>query len=98
MALKEKVESTDLASGMPAFEEAFQTFLHEELSALAVKALAEEVEKTTQRLGDMIKQTEDNLSRKDARLEELATLESHIDTTYATAPTAILESDTKARA
>lgn len=95
MALKEKVESADLASGMPAFEEAFQTFLHEELSALAVKALAEEVEKTTQRLGDMIKQTEDNLSRKDARLEELATLESHIDTTYATAPTAILESDTK---
>ena len=95
MALKEKVENTDLASGMPAFEEAFQTFLHEELSALAVKALAEEVEKTTQRLGDMIKQTEDNLSRKDARLEELATLETHIDKTYATAPTAILESDTK---
>ena len=94
-ALKEKVQNTDLSSGMPPFEVDFQNFLNDELSALAVKALAEEVEKTTQRLGDMITQTEENLKRKDARLEELATLESHIKQTYRTPKTAMIESDTK---
>jgi len=95
MALREKVESTELQSGMAPFEGAFHTFLNDELSALAVKALAEEVDKTQQRLGDLIEQTEANLKRKDERLEELSQLENHVRKTYATANTSMLESDTK---
>lgn len=95
MALREKVEGAELQSGMAPFEQAFHTFLNEELSALAVKALAEEVDKTQQRLGDLIEQTEANLKRKDERLVELQQLEDHVRKTYATANTSMLESDMK---
>lgn len=95
MALREKVESEDFQSGMQPFENAFHSFLNDELSALAVKALAEEVDKTQQRLGDLIKQTEVNLKRKDERLEELQVLEQHVRKSFATANTSMLESDTK---
>lgn len=95
MALKEKVEGADFASGMPPFEENFHTFLNDELSALAVQALAEEVDKTEQRLGDLIAQTEDNLKRKDERLAELTTLEQHIKTKFSALNTSMMESETK---
>lgn len=95
MALKEKVEGADFASGMPPFEDAFHTFLNDELSALAVQALAEEVDKTEQRLGDLIAQTEENLKRKDERLAELITLEKHVQSKFSTINTSMIESETK---
>ncbi|KOS69014.1 GTPase [Lysinibacillus contaminans] len=95
MALKEKVEGADFASGMPPFEDAFYTFLNEELSALAVQALAEEVDKTEQRLGDLIAQTEENLKRKDERLAELETLEKHVKSKFSALNTGMMESETK---
>ena len=93
--MKEKVEGADLTSGMPPFEKDFHTFLNDELSALAVQALAEEVDKTEQRLADLIAQTEENLKRKDERLEELATLEQHIQSKFSVLNTSMLESETK---
>ncbi|CAM5298718.1 GTPase OS=Lysinibacillus sphaericus OX=1421 GN=LS41612_14650 PE=4 SV=1 [Lysinibacillus sphaericus] len=95
MALKEKVEGASFASGMPPFEDAFHTFLNDELSALAVQALAEEVDKTEQRLGDLIAQTEENLKRKDERLAELTTLEQHIKSKFNALNTSMMESETK---
>ncbi len=95
LALKEKVEGADLTSGMPPFESDFHTFLNDELSALAVQALAEEVDKTEQRLADLIAQTEENLKRKDERLEELTTLEQHIQSKFSVLNTSMLESETK---
>ncbi|UED82013.1 dynamin family protein [Lysinibacillus sp. CD3-6] len=95
MALKEKVEGGSFASGMPPFEDAFHTFLNDELSALAVQALAEEVDKTEQRLGDLIAQTEENLKRKDERLAELTTLEQHIKSKFNALNTSMMESETK---
>lgn len=92
-ALREKQQAQDLASGMPAFEEAFQHFLNDELQALAVQALQEEVEKAHARLHDLIVQTEANLLRKDDRLEELTQLEQHIEKAYTSVQTAMLESD-----
>ncbi len=78
MALKEKQEQANLGSGIAPFEEAFHHFLNDELMGIAVQALHEEVEKTHARLHDLIEQTEDNLKRKDERLEELAQLEQHV--------------------
>ena len=95
MALKEKVEGADFASGMPPFEDAFHTFLNEELSALAVQALAEEVDKTEQRFGDLITQTEENLKRKDERLAELVALEKHVQSKFSTVNTGMMESEMK---
>ncbi|OEC01761.1 GTPase [Lysinibacillus sphaericus] len=95
MALKEKVEGASFASGMPPFEDAFHKFLNDELSALAVQALAEEVDKTEQRLGDLIAQTEENLKRKDERLAELTTLEQHIKSKFNALNTSMMESETK---
>ncbi len=95
MALKEKVEGGSFASGMPPFEDAFHTFLNDELSALAVQALAEEVDKTEQRLGDLIAQTEENLKRKDERLAELTTLEQHVKSKFNALNTSMMESETK---
>ncbi|HBJ01278.1 MAG TPA: hypothetical protein DDY89_11420, partial [Lysinibacillus sp.] len=86
---------SDLASGMPPFENDFHTFLNDELSALAVQALAEEVDKTEQRLADLIAQTEENLKRKDERLEELTVLEKHIQSKFSVLNTSMLESETK---
>ncbi|MEG0260561.1 MAG: dynamin family protein, partial [Lysinibacillus sp.] len=95
MALKEKVDQGDFASGMPPVEDAFHTFLNDELSALAVQALAEEVDKTEQRLGDLIAQTEDNLKRKDERLAELDLLEKHVEKAFASANSSMIVSETK---
>ncbi len=95
LALNEKVEGSDLASGMPPFENDFHTFLNDELSALAVQALAEEVDKTEQRLADLIAQTEENLKRKDERLEELTVLEKHVQSKFSVLNTSMLESETK---
>ncbi|MFJ7952762.1 dynamin family protein [Lysinibacillus sp. NPDC096418] len=95
MALKEKVEGANFASGMPPFEGAFHKFLNEELSALAVQALAEEVDKTEERLGDLIAQTEENLKRKDERLAELTSLEKHVQSKFSTINTSMMESETK---
>ncbi|MFP7200667.1 dynamin family protein [Lysinibacillus halotolerans] len=95
LALKEKVEGTDLHSGMEPFEESFHHFLNEELASIAVQALHEEVEKTQQRLFDLIAQTEENLKRKDERLKELEELEQHIEKTYSSASTSMLKSDMK---
>ncbi|MGI2327024.1 dynamin family protein [Planococcus sp. YIM B11945] len=65
-------------SGMNEFEAAFQTFLDEELKGMAVQALGEEIQKTVERLHDLIEHTEQNLLRKDERLEELKRLEQQL--------------------
>ena len=95
MALKEKQEQANLGSGIAPFEEAFHHFLNDELMGIAVQALHEEVEKTHARLHDLIEQTEDNLKRKDERLEELVQLEQHVRNSYSTTNTAMIEADTK---
>lgn len=95
LALREKQEQADLKSGMQEFEQAFYRFLNEDLASIAIQALHEEVEKTHQRLSDLIAQTEENLKRKDERLEELAQLESYVENHYQSMSTSIIESDTK---
>lgn len=95
LALKEKVENTNYVSGIKQFELDFYDFLNNELTQIAIQALNEEVEKTHKRLHDLIVQTEENLKRKDERLEELASLERHIKNTYAELSTSMMESDTK---
>lgn len=94
-ALREKVEYSDYQSGMQPFEEAFHHFLNEDLANIAIQALFEEVEKTNQRLHDLIIQTEQNLMRKDERLQELQELEQHIRRKYSMTSTNMLESDVK---
>lgn len=94
-ALQEKQEKVDLQSGMAPFEEAFQHFLHDELQALAVLALQEEVDKARTRLHDLIEQTESNLLRKDERLEELADLSKVVERHFANKSTSIIEADAK---
>ena len=94
-ALHEKVEQKDLQSGMAPFEQAFHQFLNEDLANIAIQALHEEVEKTHQRLHGLIKQTEQNLLRKDERLAELKELEQYIRKTYSTTSTNMVESDVK---
>jgi small GTP-binding protein len=95
MALREKVELEDFQSGMAPFENAFHHFLKEELTALAVQALVEEVDKTEERLRSLIEQTEQNLLRKDERLAELAQLETTVNNRFAVGNTAMLVSDAK---
>lgn len=95
MALREKLEQAELSSGMMEFEQVFHRFLNEDLTAIAIQALHEEVEKTHQRLSDLIQQTEENLKRKDERLEELAGLEKYVREHYSNLSTNIIESDTK---
>ncbi|RHW37661.1 GTPase [Lysinibacillus yapensis] len=95
LALQEKVEDNVLNSGMEPFEEAFHHFLNEELAAIAIQALHEEVEKTQNRLADLIAQTEENLKRKDERLRELAELEQSIQKTYSEPSTNMLKADAK---
>lgn len=94
-ALREKVDNNDLQSGMKPFEQSFYQFLKEDLTAIAIQALNEEVEKTQQRLQSLIKQTEENLLRKDERLKELDQLEDKIRKTYSVISTTSLESDVK---
>ncbi|MGX9133893.1 dynamin family protein [Rummeliibacillus sp. JY-2-4R] len=94
LALQEKVENTHLDSGMASFEENFHHFLSEELTALAVQALAEETEKTQERLRLLIQNTEDNLKRKDERLVELAKLEQYVHTRYMYSAAPTIEKDT----
>lgn len=95
LALQEKVEGNELYSGMLPFEEAFHHFLNEELAAIAVQALHEEVQKTQNRLADLITQTEENLKRKDERLKELADLEAYVQKTYSHASTNMVKADMK---
>ena len=95
MALREKVEGNDFQSGIAPFENAFHHFLKEELTALAVQALQEEVDKTEERLRSLIEQTEQNLLRKDERLKELAELEAIVKNRFATGSTSMLISEAK---
>ncbi|ATP39692.1 GTPase [Solibacillus sp. R5-41] len=95
LALKEKQEQQDHQSGLAPFEGAFHHFLNDELMGIAVQALQEEVDKTEARLHDLIVQTEDNLKRKDERLDELIQLEKHVRASYQTTQTAMLESEVK---
>jgi len=92
-ALEEKVASKDLRSGMQEFEQSFHQFLSEDLKAMAVQALAEETEKTVERLASLIKQTESNLLRKEERLQELRMLEQLIRKRYGTSAAAALIKD-----
>ncbi len=94
LALQEKVENKQLDSGMSLFEENFHHFLSEELTALAVQALAEETEKTQERLRVLIQNTEDNMKRKDERLVELAKLEQYVHTRYMYSAAPTIEKDT----
>ena len=94
-ALREKQEQVDHQSGMPPFEDAFHHFLNDELMGIAVQALHEEVEKTQARLHDLIMQTENNLKRKDERLQELTHLEKHVRSTYQQTDTGLIEADAK---
>lgn len=93
LALNEKVENTDLQSGMKPFEESFHHFLSEELMALAVQALVEETDKTTERLSLLIKQTEDNLSRKEERLAELDQIEKFVRMTFEQTAAKVMKKD-----
>ncbi|MBQ0139684.1 MAG: dynamin family protein [Kurthia sp.] len=93
LALNEKVEGTELASGMKPFEESFHHFLSEELMALAVQALVEETDKTKERLASLIKQTEDNLSRKDERLAELDQIEKFVRMTFEQTGAKVMKKD-----
>ena len=95
LALKEKQEQLAHDSGMAPFEDAFHHFLNDELMGIAVQALQEEVDKTEERLHDLIVQTEENLKRKDERLAELAQLEQHVRSNYQSAQTSMMESETK---
>lgn len=95
LALREKVEGGSLNSGMAPFEQSFNHFLNEELAAIAIQALHEEVEKTQARLADLIAQTEENLKRKDERLKELAELERYVQKTYGSPTVNMLKSDMK---
>lgn len=95
LALREKVENEAYNSGMEQFEQAFHHFLNEELASIAIQALHEEVEKTHQRLSDLIAQTEENLKRKDERLSELDEIEQFVQKTYKSTSTSMLESDMK---
>ncbi|MEX3620865.1 dynamin family protein [Viridibacillus arvi] len=93
LALKEKVEKNNFESGMKPFEDAFHHFLSEELSSLAVQALVEETDKTQNRLASLIKQTEDNMQRKDERLVELTKLEQFIHTRFEKSGAAVIKKD-----
>ncbi|KGR74183.1 dynamin family protein [Ureibacillus sinduriensis] len=95
LALREKVEGGSLNSGMAPFEQSFHHFLNEELAAIAIQALHEEVEKTQSRLADLISQTEENLKRKDERLKELTELEQYVKKTYGDPTVNMLKSDMK---
>ncbi|MEK4699239.1 dynamin family protein [Solibacillus sp. FSL R7-0668] len=95
LALKEKQEQKEHDSGMAPFEDAFHHFLNDELMGIAVQALQEEIEKTEDRLHDLITQTEENLKRKDERLGELAHLEQHVRGKYQTTQTSMVESESK---
>lgn len=77
-ALEEKESEENLASGMKEFEHSFHHFLSDDLKALAVQALAEETEKTVNRLASLIQKTESNILRKDKRLQELRKLEQTV--------------------
>jgi predicted GTPase len=77
-ALEEKVLDQNLASGMKEFEQSFHHFLSDDLKALAVQAIAEETEKTVDRLDSLIQRTESNILRKDERLQELRKLEQAV--------------------
>lgn len=89
-ALQEKEESVHLDSGMPDFEESFKHFLSADLKAMAVMALAEETEKTVERLSGLIKQTESNLLRKEERLQELRLLEQKVRQRFASSAAGVV--------
>lgn len=93
LALKEKVEKQSFESGMEPFEENFHHFLENELTSIAVQALAEETEKTEERLSSLIEQTELNLARKDERLEELSSLEAFITKYFSQSAAAVIQKD-----
>lgn len=67
---------------MEEFEESFHHFLEYDLKGLAVQGLTEEMEKTIERLSLLIERTENNLLRKEDRLNELASLEKAIQVRY----------------
>ncbi|HLR11403.1 MAG TPA: dynamin family protein [Sporosarcina sp.] len=82
-ALQAKEQATSYPL-MDTFEQQFHQFLAHDLKGLAVQALSEEVDKTVERLALLIERTENNLLRKEERLEELASLEQQIRERYAT--------------
>lgn len=81
-ALQAKVDNTSYPL-MENFEASFHQFLAHDLKGLAVQGLSEETEKTIERLRLLIEKTEQNLSQKDVRLQQLATLEEAIQARYA---------------
>ncbi|WP_033541635.1 dynamin family protein [Planococcus sp. CAU13] len=87
-ALKKRQES-----GMPAFEEAFQHFLKDELKGMAVQSLAEEEQKAVSRFGSLIEHTSANMSRKDERLAELKSLEQLLRRQFAESPAPVMIKD-----
>lgn len=80
-ALQAKEEATTYPL-METFEQEFHQFLAHDLKGLAIQALGEEVDKTVERLALLIERTENNLLRKDERLQELETLENQIRKRY----------------
>ncbi|QFF98752.1 GTPase [Psychrobacillus glaciei] len=88
-ALKEKVESTTLHEGMVQFEKEFLRFLDKDLKQIAVTSLEEEATRQQTKLFTLIEQTEANLARKDARLQELREQEQNIRKRFAGSMSAI---------
>ncbi|SIT66207.1 dynamin family protein [Edaphobacillus lindanitolerans] len=96
LALEEKTAGKELGSGMDEFEKDFHHFLGEELNALAVQSLLEESRKAVSSLGELISRTEQNLSRKDERLEELRLYEQDLRKRYAQSGAPVIMNDVKA--
>ncbi|MFD1928182.1 dynamin family protein [Sporosarcina siberiensis] len=81
-ALAAKKENSVDPFMMP-FESEFHYFLEHDLKGLAIQALVEETEKTTERLASLISRTNSNLLRKSERLGELNHLEGDVRHRYA---------------
>ena len=79
---------------MKTFEEEFHYFLEQDLKGLAVQALEEETEKTTERLASLISRTESNMLRKSDRLDELNRLEGEVRQKYASSFAEVLTKGT----
>lgn len=81
-ALKEKQTGENLTSGMPAFSDAFQAFLRNELLDVILQAVSEQADELVEQFSKLIDSTEENMLRKPQRLAELAELEQQLRSRY----------------
>ncbi|MFC4411318.1 dynamin family protein [Chungangia koreensis] len=89
-SLHEKMHGRILNEEMEQFQEDFLRFLSEDLRMMAVQSLHEETEKAVERLETLIRSTEENLKRKEDRLEELNQIENTFEQILTNIPTAAM--------